>query len=201
MWAAGAPYPYGAEFAVTVANGKLYAPGTSGEFHAMDASTGEALWSVSVGMGSESPPTVVDGVVYLTAVNTAYALDEATGEEIWSYGTELFPAVDHPAVVVDGVYYFAPDTILYALDAASGDIMWSYEADDLITDVPVVAEGMVLREVGVRRFPRRGRRHRRPRMELGDDGLGVAVAYCGQRLPDCRVQRWKPEGTGRCNRR
>ena len=143
VWAAGVPYPYGAEFAVTVANGKLYAPGTSGEFHAMDASTGEALWSVSVGMGSESPPTVVDGVVYLTAVNTAYALDEATGEEIWSYGTEMFPAVDHPAVVVDGVYYFAPDTNLYALDAASGDIMWSYEADDFITDVPVVAQGAV----------------------------------------------------------
>ena len=55
----------------------------------------------------------------------------------------MFPAVDHPAVVVDGVYYFAPDSNLYALDAASGDIMWSYEADDLITDVPVVAEGMV----------------------------------------------------------
>ena len=143
VWAAGVPYPYGVEFAVTVANGKLYAPGASGEFYAMDASTGEALWSVSVGMGSESPPTVVDGVVYLTAVNTTYALDEATGEEIWSYGTEMFPAVDHPAVVVDGVYYFAPDSNLYALDAASGDIMWSYEADDLITDVPVVAEGMV----------------------------------------------------------
>ena len=91
VWAAGAPYPYGAEFVVTVANGRLYAPGTSGEFYAMDASTGEALWSVSVGMGSESPPTVVDGVVYLTAVNTAYALDEATGEEIWSMGLRCSP--------------------------------------------------------------------------------------------------------------
>ena len=143
VWAAEAPYPYGAEFAVTVANGKLYAPGASGEFYAMDVSTGEALWRVSVGMGAESPPTVVDGVVYLTAVNTAYALDEATGEEIWSYGTEMFPAVDHPAVVVDGVYYFAPDANLYALDATTGHMNWRYVADGLITDAPVVAEGMV----------------------------------------------------------
>ena len=30
VWAAGVPYPYGAEFAVTVASGKLYAPGESG---------------------------------------------------------------------------------------------------------------------------------------------------------------------------
>ena len=42
-------------------------------------------------MGSVSPPAVLDGVVYLTAVNTAYALDEATGKEIWSYGTEMCP--------------------------------------------------------------------------------------------------------------
>ena len=143
VWAAGVPYPYGAEFAVTVANGKLYAPGASGEFYAMDASTGEALWSLDVGMGSESSPTVLDGVVYLTAVNTAYALNEATGEEIWSYGTEVFPATDHPAVVVDGVYYFAPDSNLYALDVTTGHMRWYYPADGLITDAPVVAEGMV----------------------------------------------------------
>ena len=143
VWAAEEPYPYGAEFAVTVANGKLYAPGESGEFYAMNASTGDVLWSISVGMGGESPPAVLDGVVYLTAVNTAYALDEATGEENWSYGTEMYPAVDHPAVVVDGVYYFAPDTNLYALDVTTGHMNWRYVADDLITDAPVAAEGMV----------------------------------------------------------
>ena len=144
VWAAGVPYPYGAEFAVTVANGKLYAPGESGEFYVMNASTGEVLWSASVGLGAESPPAVLDGVVYLTAVNTAYALDETTGEEIWSYGTEMFPAVDHPAVVVDGVYYFAPDTNLYTLDVTTGQVNWRYVADDIITDAPVVAGGMVL---------------------------------------------------------
>ena len=40
VWAAGAPYPYGAEFAVTVANGKLYAPARPERFYALDASTG-----------------------------------------------------------------------------------------------------------------------------------------------------------------
>ncbi len=141
-WAAGVFYPYGADFAVTVANGRLYAPGESGEFYALDAASGEVVWSLAVGMGAESPPTVIDGVVYLTAVNTAYALDEATGEEVWRYGTEMFPAVDHPAVVLDGVYYFGPNSNLYALDAASGSMMWYYPADGLITDTPVVAEGM-----------------------------------------------------------
>ena len=93
-WVAGVTYPYGTAFTAAVAGGKLYARGDSGEFHTLDASTGELLWSFSAGMGAESPPTVIGGVVYLTSVNTANALDEATGELVWSYGTERFPARD-----------------------------------------------------------------------------------------------------------
>ena len=143
VWVAEAPYPYGAEFTVTIAGGKLYTWGEFGEFHALDASTGELAWSFSAGMGAESPPTVVGGVVCLTAVNTAYGLDESTGELVWSYGTERFPARDFPAVVADNVYYFSPDNHIYALDPATGEPLWSYEADDMINTAPVATEGMV----------------------------------------------------------
>ena len=104
---------------------------------------GKCSGALASAWGRSPPPAVLDGVVYLTAVNTAYALNEATGEEIWSYGTEMFPARGHRAVVADGVYYFAPDSNLYALDVTTGHMRWYYVADDLITDVPVVAEGMV----------------------------------------------------------
>ena len=143
VWVAPVPYPYGAEFSVTVAGGRLYAPSEFGEFHAMDASTGELVWSFSAGMGAESPPTVIEEVAYLTAVNTAQALDEATGALIWSYGTGMFPARDFPAVVSEGVYYFSPDNNLYALDAETGEVLWSYETDGLIDGAPVAAEEMV----------------------------------------------------------
>ena len=142
-WVAGVPYPYGAEFAVTVAGGKLYAPGPSGELYAMDATTGELAWTFNASMGADLPPTVLDGVVYLTAVNTAHALDEATGAELWSYSTERFPARNFPAVVSDGVYYFSPDNYLYALNAQTGETIWSYEADTMIDTAPLVADGMV----------------------------------------------------------
>ena len=142
-WVAEVFYPYGAPFDVTVANGRLYSAGESGEFYALDASTGEALWSLDVGLGAQSPPAVVDGVVYLTAVNVAYALVEATGELIWNYDTEMLPAMDRPAVVEDGVYYFAPDNNLYALDTETGHFEWYYIADEFIVDTPLVAGGMV----------------------------------------------------------
>ncbi len=143
LWVSEVPYPYIDEFALAVVGGKAYVPGEFGESHALDASTGETVWSFSAGGGAESAPAVVEGVVYLTAVNTAHALDEETGETIWSYGTERFPARDFPAVVEDGVYYFSPDNILYALDASTGEPVWSYRASELINTKPLVAEGMV----------------------------------------------------------
>ena len=143
LWVSESPYPYIDEFAVAVVGVKVYMPGEFGEFHALDASTGEIIWSFSAGIGVESSPTVVGGVVYLTAVNTAHALDEETGEIIWSYGTERFPARDFPAVVEDGVYYFSPDNVLYALDASTGEPVWSYQASGFINAEPLVAEGMV----------------------------------------------------------
>ena len=143
-WAAEVFYPYGAEFTLTVANGRLYAPGESGEFYALDASTGELLWSRQRRNGSRVPAHgpgwsgLSDG-----GQQRLRSWTRQTGEEIWSYGTEMFPARDHPAVVVDGVYYFAPDNNIYALDVATGSFAWYYPLESLITDPPVVAEGMV----------------------------------------------------------
>ena len=143
-WIAEVPYPYGAPFAVTVADGMIYVPGEFGEHYAMDATTGELVWTFDAGLGAELPPTVVDGVAYLTAVNTAHALDAATGEELWSFGTGRFPARNFPAVVSEGIYYFSPDNLLYALDVVTGDPKWTYEADAMIETAPVVADGLVL---------------------------------------------------------
>ena len=136
-------YPFDDELAPAVENGKIYAPSGSGELHVLDASTGELLRSLDVGMGADSPPTVVGGIVYLTAVNSAYALDESTGQLVWSYGTERYPARDFPAVVADGVYYFSPDDHIYALDAGTGEVLWSYRVDGMINTAPVAAEGLV----------------------------------------------------------
>ena len=143
LWVSENPYPYIEEFALSVSGDKVYMPGEFGEFHALDASTGETVWSFGAGSGAESPPTVAEGVVYLTAVNSAHALDEETGEAIWSYGTEMFPARDFPAVVANGIYFFSPDDVLYALDAAIGQLVWSYQASEFIATKPLVAHGMV----------------------------------------------------------
>ncbi len=152
VWVAEMPSPPSADFAPVVIWDKVYLPGDWGEFHALEASTGKAAWSFDTGIPSDSPPTVRDGVLYLTAVNNAFAIDEETGDLIWSYGTETFPARDFPAVIADGVYYFSPNNRLYALDAAKGEPIWSYETDNLITTTPVTARGVVYVGDESRRF-------------------------------------------------
>ena len=102
-WIAETPYSVTPELTPTVVGGKVYAPGDLGQFHVLDASTGNVAWSFETGIGGEAPPTVIEGVVYLTGVNAAYALDESTGELVWSYDTERLPAREFPAVVADGV--------------------------------------------------------------------------------------------------
>ena len=67
--ATGAPvwsFPTGAQVtpSAVVANHVLYAP-ASPLLYALDAATGEQLWSYTTGGNINSPPTVVDGSVYL----------------------------------------------------------------------------------------------------------------------------------------
>ena len=142
-WIAETPFSVTPELTPTVVGGKVYAPGDLGQFHVLDASTGRVVWSFGTGIGGEAPPTVIEGVVYLTGVNAAYALDESTGELIWSYDTERLPAREFPAVIADGVYYFSPDDHLYALDIATGEPLWSYQADAMISTTPIAVDGMV----------------------------------------------------------
>ena len=144
IWTAQEPRAFDAEAAPAVAGNLVYTPGDEyGEFHALDAATGRLAWSAPVSSYVASAPTVLEGVVYLTVVNTAYAFDESTGEVIWSYGTERYPAQDFPALVVDGVYYLSPDQYLHALDATTGDVLWTHEAPGFNSAAPVVADGVI----------------------------------------------------------
>jgi len=143
VWVAEHSYPIDDRLAPTLAGGRVYSQGADyGTFYALDAVTGDVVWQAVVAGYVESAPAVMDGVVYLTVINQAYAFKEATGEPIWSVNTEEFPAQDLPALVVDGTYYLAPGDYVYALDSATGEEMWSYEAYELSSPL-VVADGVL----------------------------------------------------------
>ena len=148
VWVAEHPFPIGATHTPAAIGSRVYAPGAEyGQFFALNADTGHVAWQAEVGGYVESAPTVLEGVVYLTVVNRAYAINESTGELIWEVNTEEFPARDFPALVVDGVYFLAPSSKVYALDAATGKQLWRYESAMLST-APVVAGGVLYGATG-----------------------------------------------------
>ena len=83
--------------AVTVFNGVLYFGDWNGNFHALDAQTGNELWKTFVGMaatpgnpicqpaiGVTSQATVIGNAVYVGGGDSVvYGLDLATGKQLW----------------------------------------------------------------------------------------------------------------------
>ena len=106
----------------------LYIDANDGHVYALDASTGESLWSFETG-GAVLPSTVVDGVLYAGSEdNHIYALDASSGELMRSYevgeGMTAFLTV-----VGEVIYTGSEDGSVYAMDASSGEFLWNYEAD------------------------------------------------------------------------
>jgi outer membrane protein assembly factor BamB len=126
-----------------VANGLVYVGADNG-LYALNASTGELLWSYPTGGGiAFFSPAVANGVVYVGSYSddAVYALKASTGELLWSYVTgtvESSPAVANGVVSV-GSY----SDRLYALDASTGGLLWSYTTGDIVVSSPAVANGVV----------------------------------------------------------
>jgi outer membrane protein assembly factor BamB len=78
-------------------------------------------WSITL-PAAPSYPLIADGMVFVTANNTLYALNHATGSTIWSHGTGGSVGLSY-----DGgrIFVVTSGGLLTAFDAASGSIDWS----------------------------------------------------------------------------
>ena len=87
-----------------MADGVVYAGSDDMHLYALDAATGEMLWSFETGDVIRSTPTVTGGAVYFGSNdNHVYALDAQTGEMLWSHDTGNW--VQHSPVVSGGAVY------------------------------------------------------------------------------------------------
>jgi outer membrane protein assembly factor BamB len=130
--------------APSVANGMVYVAANFGAFHALDAKTGNIIWSRNIG-GSLifSASAVSNGIVYVGATDEfTYALNGATGAILWRRHTPYHATA--PAVVNGVVYIGTNDHILYALNAATGIPIWTTDIGQFIQyDGPTYANGVL----------------------------------------------------------
>jgi PQQ-dependent dehydrogenase (methanol/ethanol family) len=106
----------------------------------------------------EVTPVVVDGVMYVTNVNAAWALDAATGREIWRYERPRSKGLSGDAagginrgvaVLGDRVFMVTDNAHLIALHRLTGALLWDTQMADSgenygATSAPLVVKDLVI---------------------------------------------------------
>ncbi len=151
----------------------------------------------------EVTPVVVDGVMYVTMANQAYALDARSGRQIWHYSQPLTKgvigdagtAINRGVAVLGNTVFMVTDHAhIIALNRLSGELLWDTEMADYrkhygATSAPLVVKDLVLSgtsggDEGRARF--RGRLqgfHRRTRLailEYAGAGRAVVETWVGR---------------------
>ena len=117
-------------------------------------------WMYALGSGHalEVTPVVVDGVMYVTKVNSAYALDARTGREIWHYSRPQTKNLTGDAsgginrgvaVLGDRVFLVTDNAHLLALHRLNGALLWDVMMADSkqhygSTSAPLIVGDLVI---------------------------------------------------------
>lgn len=130
----------------TVVDGTAYFATAAEELFAVDATTGEEVWTFEESFHygpSRRSPQVVGSTVYVgTNFNKFHAVDAEAGEEQWHYEAE--DDFQNSPTIADGTAYTVDrDKMLYAFDAETGDIRWEIDIDQWLQGSPVVVEDTI----------------------------------------------------------
>ncbi len=140
--------------------GRLFVTTGFGDVVAVDATSGEEIWRVSVQSPIRSAPTVRGGRVFVVTLDSrVIALDGATGEQIWRHEgiVEVASLLGGASPAIEGNLVIAPypSGELVALDLESGRMIWTdslsaIRRTDTVSTLsqirghPVVDRGLVL---------------------------------------------------------
>jgi len=78
----------------------------------------------------ETTPTVLDGLMYATNTNSAYALDARNGKVVWQYEAGKTPSGRQNRGVAmwgDSVFLITSDCHLVAMNRTTGALLWDHE--------------------------------------------------------------------------
>lgn len=126
--------PDGIYSSPAVVNGVLYigsSDGLNGNLYALNATDGVKLWVYPTDSWVESPPTVGNGIVYVSSGGDLYALNATNGQKVWGYNNMLDTVYYGASVALaNGVVYVLSGSngAITALNAQTGVQLWSSSA-------------------------------------------------------------------------
>ncbi len=111
-----------------VSDGVVYVHSDDSQLIAIEANSGDEVWTVDTTHDIETSPAVANGLVYTDEGDEVIAVDADDGDVEWRTGTNIIGGED--IVVADGVCYVTSTFGITAYDAVSGDFEWEYEVSD-----------------------------------------------------------------------
>ena len=126
-----------------VAGGTVYAHDMDERVWAVDAATGDTVWSRGLSPGWLAPG-LGDGTLVVPGETGLVGLDAADGRERWRAVEDLEPEFGGASpLVVDGTVYAPLGVSLYALDVATGEPRWRFPTGLPSESMPAVEAGTV----------------------------------------------------------
>lgn len=118
-----------------------------GSLYAVDANTGNSVWTALNGLGISSSPVIDSGNLYIAVDTDFYSINATKGTTNWK--VTILPNSAIAAVANGMVYVGGGGTgYFYALDAATGNIKWKFAIGNggLQTSAPCIisTDGAVL---------------------------------------------------------
>jgi outer membrane protein assembly factor BamB len=127
-----------------LSKGVVYSQDLASNVQAIDASSGEVLWTKKYELPDHGPNGVVvqDGLVFGATPTSAFALDQETGKQAWTVqlinkeveGIDMAPGYHDGVVYVSTVpvnvgEFYGPGGVgtLWALDGKSGKKLWHWD--------------------------------------------------------------------------
>ena len=101
----------------------------------------QLLWTFQTGDMIESTAAIVDGIVYVGALDgTLYAIDAQTGEKQWTH--RVAGAIKASPSIHNGVVYFGDgDGVFHAVDISTQETQWQFTTEgEIISSANVVGD-------------------------------------------------------------
>jgi outer membrane protein assembly factor BamB len=114
---------------VVASQGKVYLSTSGGTVYALDAATGDKLWSFETGDKIWSTPAISGDTLYVTSFDKKlYALNASNGSQKWDFEIGA-TSITTPLIYENTVYIGSFDRHFYAVDVSTGSLRWWSEVE------------------------------------------------------------------------
>ncbi len=152
-------------------------------------------------------PVVVDGVMYVTTVNEAYALDARNGRQIWRYrrprskdlAGDAAGGINRGVAMLDDRLFMVTDNAhLIALDRITGRLLWDVEMADSKQNYGATSAPLIVKDLVVS-----GDSGPSPRRKIRQPLRGAACSrrragWSSSAAMTTRLARWTRRPASRC---